>query len=159
MPPKSTTDQLVNPELALLGALTERFPNVAAARAEIAALRAGLLLPKPVVHVISDIHGDYKKLRHVLNNASGSLRPLVESLFSGRMSPEALVRFLSIVYYPYETMERLRATLKTADEQASWACETLRAQFELVRSLAPRYRRARLLAAFPADLRELFQEL
>ena len=49
--------------------------------AEIAALRAGSCLPRATVHVISDVHGEYKKLRHVINNASGSLRPLVEELF------------------------------------------------------------------------------
>ncbi len=146
-------------DLAMLRALTDRFPNVASARSEIAALRAGLSLPKPVVHVISDIHGDYKKLRHVLNNASGSLRPLVESIFAGRLSGEELVQFLSIVYYPFETMERLRATMKGAEEQAAWAARTLRAQFELVRKLAAHYRRDRLTSTFPVELRELFQEL
>ena len=38
-------------------------------------------LPKGVIHVISDIHGDDTKLRHVINNASGTLRPLIEQLF------------------------------------------------------------------------------
>ena len=152
-------DPTANAELALLGALTQRFPNVASARAEIATLKAGLSLPKPVVHVISDIHGDYKKLRHVLNNASGSLRPLVESIFADRFTAEELIQFLSIVYYPYETMERLRATMKDAGEQADWAARMLRAQFELVRRLASNYRRSRLTSTFPTELSELFQEL
>jgi hypothetical protein len=62
-------------ELALLRPLTERFPNVDAAMAEIARLCAVLTLPKGTIHVISDIHGEDKKLRHVINNASGTLRP------------------------------------------------------------------------------------
>ena len=45
-------------ELALLRPLTERFPNVDAAMAEIARLSAVLTLPKGTVHVISDIHGE-----------------------------------------------------------------------------------------------------
>jgi fructose-1,6-bisphosphatase len=32
------------------------------------------------VHIVSDVHGEHKKLQHILNNASGSLRPLVETL-------------------------------------------------------------------------------
>ncbi len=45
-------------------------------------------LPKGAIHVISDIHGEDKKLRHVINNASGTLRPLVEQMFQHRSPPE-----------------------------------------------------------------------
>src|SRR5262245_49539107 len=72
-------------EVSALGALAERFPTVDAAAARIAYLQAVLGLPKGVVHVISDVHGDDRKLRHVLNNASGSLRPLVDELFGQRL--------------------------------------------------------------------------
>ena len=146
-------------ELALFRGLAGRFPDIASARAEIAALRAAVSLPKPVVHVISDIHGDYKKLRHVLNNASGSLRPLVEAVFAQRFSDRELLEFLSILYYPHETMQRLRPILTEPERQAEWAAATLRAQFELVRRLAARYRRDHVVNLFPRDLREVFQEL
>jgi len=36
-----------------------------------------------VVHVLSDVHGEYGKLRHVLNNVSGRLRPLVSRSLPG----------------------------------------------------------------------------
>jgi fructose-1,6-bisphosphatase III len=159
MPSDNGTDAISYGERSIFAALADRYPNIAAARAEIAALRAGLSLPKPVVHVISDIHGDYKKLRHVLNNASGSLRPLVEGIFGARLTEEDLIQFLSILYYPRETMQRLRATLSTPAQQADWAIPTLRAQFEVIRRLAANYRRAHVVAAFPPDLRELFQDL
>ena len=56
-------------ELTLLRALATQFPNIDSALAEIARLSAVLTLPKGTVHVISDIHGEDKKLRHVINNA------------------------------------------------------------------------------------------
>src|SRR5262245_20424813 len=68
-------------ELITLRALSGRFPDVDSAIAEIARLSAVLTLPKGTVHIISDIHGEVKKLRHVINNASGTLRPLVQKLF------------------------------------------------------------------------------
>jgi fructose-1,6-bisphosphatase-3 len=71
---------------AAMEALAERFPTIGRAQAEIAALQASLLLPRPVVHVLSDVHGEYGKLRHVLNNVSGQLRPLVEQTFAGRLT-------------------------------------------------------------------------
>src|SRR5882672_3845658 len=94
-------------ELTILRNLSDCFVNVDAALAEIARLSAVLTLPKGTVHVISDIHGEDKKLRHVINNASGTLRPLVERVFAGRMEPARLQEFLTLIFYPAEVVERL----------------------------------------------------
>jgi fructose-1,6-bisphosphatase-3 len=64
--------------LARLKILADSVPTARAALAEAALLRAKCRLPKGVIHVISDVHGEDGKLRHVINNASGSLRPLVD---------------------------------------------------------------------------------
>src|SRR3712207_2124010 len=93
-------------ELTLLRALAREFPNVDAALAEIARLSAVLTLPKGTVHVISDIHGEDKKLRHVINNASGTLRPLVERLFASDADPTQLQEFLTLTFYPAEVTAR-----------------------------------------------------
>lgn len=146
-------------ELTGLQALATRYPNVASAQSEIAACKAGLTLPKPAIHVISDIHGDYRKLRHVINNASGKLRPLVEELFGHQTSLEELTAFLAILYYPRETMQHLRAQLSTPDAQAQWAAPILRMQFQLIRRLGTVYRRHHVHALFPAAYTELFEEL
>src|SRR3954470_7476617 len=96
-------------ELAPLRSLAVRFPTIDAAMTEIARLAAVQTLPKGTVHVISDIHGEDKKLRHVINNASGSLRPLVERVFSGRLSPSELQDFITLIFYPGEVIEQLEA--------------------------------------------------
>src|SRR5688572_6487673 len=88
---------------AHLHALAKRYPNVPAALAELANLNAILTLPKPTVHVVSDVHGEYIKLRQVINNASGSLRPLVDQLFANTLEPEERNELLSFFYYPRET--------------------------------------------------------
>jgi fructose-1,6-bisphosphatase-3 len=79
--------------------LAKRFPTVAAAVAEQAYLEAVLTLPRPAVHVVSDVHGEDVKLRQVINNASGSLRPLFTALLPGR----DVEQLLTLVYYPHET--------------------------------------------------------
>src|SRR5256885_2896959 len=98
-------------ELVLLRPLSERFRNIDAALAEIVRLAAVLTLPKGTIHVISDIHGEDKKLRHVINNASGTLRPLVQGLFASRMGPDEFREFLTLIFYPAEMAERLEQTL------------------------------------------------
>lgn len=62
------------PDPAALRALSRLFPSLDAALAELARLSAELTYHKGTVHVISDIHGEHAKLRHVINNASGALR-------------------------------------------------------------------------------------
>ena len=96
--------------LAYLQALATRYPNPSAALVEIANLEAILTLPKPTVHVVSDVHGEYEKLRHVVNNASGSLRPFVERLFAGRLEAAQITGLLNLFYYPREKWAALTAT-------------------------------------------------
>ncbi len=87
--------------------LAKRYPNVPAVLAELANLEAVLTLPKPAVHVVSDVHGEYVKLRQVVNNASGSLRPLFERLFADRLTTDEVEQLLTLVYYPRETWTQL----------------------------------------------------
>ena len=99
-------------DLAALRPLARRFPTPDAALAEIARLSAELTLPKGAVHVVSDVHGEDVKLRHVINNASGTLRPLVERLFGARMTKAELQEFLALIFYPREMLERLEPELR-----------------------------------------------
>src|SRR5579862_8815730 len=109
-PPASTFDDAEYLR-ATLWPLSREIPNIDCAIAEIARFSAELTLPKGTIHVISDIHGEDKKLRHVINNASGTLRPLVERLFGASTTPEELQEFLTLCFYPAEVTERLEQTL------------------------------------------------
>jgi fructose-1,6-bisphosphatase-3 len=146
-------------DLASLRPVSRQFPNRDAALAEIARLSAELNLPKGTVHVISDVHGEDAKLRHVINNASGTLRPLVERLFGDRLPPAELRQFLTLLFYPKELLERLGPELRDPDRKRTFAESTLRNLFELVRVLAGQFSLRRVLAVFPGEYRELFQEL
>src|SRR4051812_19925904 len=92
-------------ELAALRPLSAAVPNVDAAIGAIARLSAELTLPRGTIHVISDIHGEDKKLRHVINNASGTLRPMVERLFKGRLNDREFKQLLTLIFYPAEVIE------------------------------------------------------
>jgi len=146
-------------ELTLLRALALRFPNADAAAAEVAALRATLSLPKGTVHVVSDVHGEYKKLRHIINNASGTLRPLVEKLFVDRLNADDLKELLAVLYYPLEAMDYFSSRLPDEAAREIWLRRTLRRQFEIVRHLSSLYRRSYVVSLFPPAFAELFAEL
>jgi len=146
-------------ELQFLRVLSESYPNIDSATAEIARLSAVLTLPKGTIHVISDIHGEDKKLRHVINNASGTLRPIVEKLFKDKMSEQELCDFLTLTFYPAEVTEKLGASLIDRDKLRSFAVTTLRNQLDLARLLASRYSLRRAMHAFPKDYGELLSEM
>src|SRR4051812_9609350 len=91
-------------ELVGLSALAREIPNIDAAVAEIARYSAELTLPQGTIHVISDIHGEDQKLRHVINNASGTLRPMVERLFREYVTRGRFQEILTLIFYPAEVV-------------------------------------------------------
>jgi fructose-1,6-bisphosphatase III len=145
--------------VALLRALSKIHPTTEAAIAEAAGLRARLSLPKGVVHVISDVHGEDAKLRHVINNASGALRELIERALKDRLSAQEMERFLAIQYYPREAIARFAKEIVEGGGRVEWVQRTMMLQFEVVRALRVRYRRDVFEGLVPEDLRELFLEL
>ena len=143
----------------MLELLALKYPNVDAAIAEVARLAAVQTLPKGAVHIISDIHGEDKKLQHVINNASGTLRPLVEEMFAGRMNPDKMADFLKLTFYPAEVTNRLRQTLTEPAEIKAWAVRTLKPQLELLRYLVSNFSLRLATRLFPPEYRELLLEM
>src|SRR5579862_2230794 len=157
-PPASTFDDAEYLR-ATLWPLSREIPNIDCAIAEIARFSAELTLPKGTIHVISDIHGEDKKLRHVINNASGTLRPLVERLLKEKLPPDQFEEFLKLIFYPAELVERLEQTLRDPAEQKAFAERTLQNLFDVVRVLAARRSLKHATRIFPAEYRELFTEI
>ena len=117
--------------------LAREVPNIDAAVAEIARFSGELTLPQGTIHVISDVHGEDQKLRHIINNASGTLRPLVERLFQEHLTPEHFQEFPTLIFYPAEVVERLERTLRTPQQQKDYALRMLHALFGVVRFWPP----------------------
>jgi len=152
-------DDVRDSELATLEPLAHEVTNIDSAISEIARLSAELTLPKGTIHVISDIHGEDKKLRHVINNASGTLRPLVERLFKDRMPAERFQEFLTLIFYPAEVVQRLEQTIRDPKDQKGYAMRTLHDLFEIVRVLAARRSAEAATQLLPAEYRELLTEI
>ncbi len=148
---------MVHPALRILA---ERYPTLSSAASEVAALRATKELPKGVIHVISDVHGENQKLRHVINNASGRLRPLVEEAFGGTMNPQELQEFMNVLYYPAEVIRLKKAELVAhPDIRQEWVKSTLEHQFTIIRALIRTRRRKDVKALAPKEQRELFEAM
>ncbi|MDW8262817.1 MAG: fructose-bisphosphatase class III [Phycisphaerales bacterium] len=146
-------------QLAALRPLAAMYPTADLALAELSVLVAMQKLQAPTIHVISDVHGEWAKLRHVVNNASGSLRPLVEKLFAEKLSPQERHELLCVIYYPAETMRQLRPGWKTVADRVRWVSRTIRRQFAIVREFARTYRRRQVMDLLPTEYRELLEAL
>jgi fructose-1,6-bisphosphatase-3 len=143
--------------LPLLRALAHRHPNTEAVLAEIGYLEAVLALPKGTVHVVSDVHGDYKKLKHIINNASGSLRPLVERIFQGRASADEVKDLLALIYYPREAYAW--QSHRPGFDRRGFLFSALAREVEVIRELSRRYTLRHAEKVFPPALAGLFREL
>ncbi len=139
--------------------LSKTFPTSESAVFEIAALKAQLEMPKGVVHVISDVHGEARKLRHVINNASGRLRPVVERLFKGELEGE-FQEFLHLLYYPTQLLQKKVKEFGGCDERRyEWVMKVMKRQFDLIRLEMRTKRRKEIKHYAPKQFRELFEVL
>lgn len=109
--------------------LAEKYPNEAAVCSELINLKAILALPKGTEHFISDLHGEYGAVSHILNNCSGVILEKVQRLYSREIGEERCHALCSLIYYPREELELLR-------ERGELSGPALRDMLERLRRLA-----------------------
>ncbi|MFT3687221.1 MAG: fructose-bisphosphatase class III [Phycisphaerales bacterium] len=145
---------------ALPARVSASYPDRFDALREAAGLSASLTLDAPTIHVISDIHGEDVKLRHVIHNASGALRPLVEHVLAEVPAKER-EQFLAILYYPREALQRLTPQIiaSGAEARTRWVFDTLTRQCAMIRALRRNYRRNHVTRLVTAEFRELLVEM
>ncbi len=136
--------------------LARQFPTASAVMSEIALLKAKLTLPKRRIHVISDVHGDDRKLRHVVNNASGGLSDLVDEVIGNELSLAQKQTLLAFLYYPVEKIRRFQNELKDPTWRLRKTKKLLRFQFRLVRALASSIAKDELLSLMNEDFKTLY---
>lgn len=144
-------------DLAVVRALSKQFKDADAATAEIARLTAELTLPKGSIHVLSDVHGEDVKLRHVINNASGTLRPLVDEIFAHR-SVRDREELLALLFYPAETLDARLSGL-CAEETRTFLLRVLADLMAVIRTLAGRTSIQRVAEVFPKEYGEILREM
>ena len=146
-----------HPTLPLLRTLAHRYPDSDSVLAEIGYLEAVRSLPKGTVHVVSDVHGEYKKLKHIINNASGTLRALVERLFASRASAAEIDDLLALIYYPREAYAW--QSRRPGFDRRAFLLATLAREVEIIREVSRRYTLRHAEKLFPAAIADLFREL
>ena len=153
--------------LKFLSVLAEKHPTLLAAQAEIVNLSAILNLPKTTEQFISDLHGAYDAVNHILRNASGNIRNRVEDLFAFTMTKRERNKLLTLIYYPEE---KLPLVLKEIEDAAlenedvtelknHWYRLVIYRLIQLTRALSAKYTRSKVKKALPKEFAYILTEL
>ncbi len=142
-------------ELKYLRLLSDTYPNKVSAASEIINLSAIQHLPKGTEHFLSDIHGEYEAFLHILRNASGTIRRKIDESFPD-VSPEERKTLASLIYYPKEKLEILRAGGTDMD---AFYEKTLNRLVKLLEVTTFKYTRSYLRRKMPKNFAFIIEEL
>lgn len=109
--------------------LAEKYPDEAAVCSEIINLSAILALPMGTEHFISDLHGEYAAVSHILNNCSGVILEKVRRSFEAEIGEERCRSLCTLIYYPREKLRAMR-------EAGEYTHDMLKSVLTMLRTLA-----------------------
>ena len=143
-------------DINYLRLLAKSFPNVAAASTEIINLSAILNLPKGTEHFLADIHGEHEAFLHVLKNASGRISQKVDEIFGEYMPSAAKKELCTLIYYPEQKLELIKAREENLDE---WYRMTLHQLVKVFRVISSKYTRSKVRKSLPPEYSYILEEL
>ena len=143
-------------DINYLRLLAKSFPNVAAASTEIINLSAILNLPKGTEHFLADIHGEHEAFLHVLKNASGRISQKVDEIFGEYMPSAAKKELCTLIYYPEQKLELIKAREEDLDE---WYRMTLHQLVKVFRVISSKYTRSKVRKSLPPEYSYILEEL
>lgn len=143
-------------DIHYLKLLAKSFPNVPAASTEIINLSAILNLPKGTEHFLADIHGEHEAFIHVLKNASGRIKLKVDEIFGEYLSANAKKELCTLIYYPEQKLELIKADTPEIDE---WYRVTLHQLVRVFREVSSKYTRSKIRKNLPREFSYILEEL
>ena len=142
--------------LRYLRTLSRSYPNTQAVTTEIINLRAVLNLPKGTEHYISDIHGEYQGLRHILRNASGSVRRKIDQALGDYVSAADRDALATLIYYPERKLSHMR---HHGLLNAEWYTITLKQLIAICKITTSKYTRSKVRRILPKEYEYIISEL
>lgn len=145
-------------ELKYLLSLARQYPKISMAATEIINLQSILNLPKGTEHFISDIHGAYEQMSHILRNGSGAVRKKIEEEFGDSLSKKDKQQLATLIYYPVLKLERIMESEDT-EMLEDWFRVTIHRLIMMARRVSSKYTRSKVRKAIPEDYVYIVEEL
>ncbi|MCF0138472.1 MAG: fructose-1,6-bisphosphatase [Oscillospiraceae bacterium] len=136
--------------------LSEKYPCEADVCTEIINLRSILALPKGTEHFISDLHGEYAAVRHILNNCSGVILEKVRKLFEDKIGLDRCRSLCTLIYYPEEVLSLMH---ERGDDGEDELCEIIGMLRTLAEMLSGKYTRGYVRKQMPQEWSGVLDEL
>lgn len=143
--------------LEFLQLLSKQFPTIQSVCTEIINLKAILDLPKGTEHFISDLHGEYEAVAHILNNASGVVRDKIDSLYADSETEEERAKLATLIYYPTQKLPILKEEHR--ENLNEWYHDTLVKLINICVVVSSKYTRSKVRKALPVDFAYIIDEL
>ncbi len=143
-------------DMRYLCLLSQSFPTIADASTEIINLEAIQNLPKGTEHFLADIHGENEAFQHVLKNASGNIKRKVNELFAGNMRESEKKDLCTLIYYPEEKLELIKASEPDIDD---WYHITIHNLVKICLDVSSKYTRSKVRKSLPEDFSYIIEEL
>ena len=142
--------------LRYLQLLARNYPGIQSVSTEIINLRAIMNLPKGTEHFISDIHGEYEGFRHILRNASGSVRRKIDQALDDYVSSADRRELAALIYYPELKLKQLGRKKALTRE---WYTLTLKQLVAVCRITTSKYTASKVRKMLPRDFESIITEL
>ena len=144
-------------DMKYLKLLANTYKNPDQVSAEIINLTAINNLPKGTEHFLSDIHGESDAFTHILRNASGTIKMKIDESFP-ELSEAKRRRLATIIYYPKEKLEIIKAAKSKADLEDFYE-ETLDYLIRLLKIVTFKYTRSYTRKLIPSNYLYIIEEL
>ena len=150
------TAERIEADRRVLELLSQTFGSVSAAATEIINLEAILNLPKGTEHFVADVHGEHEAFSHIIKNASGNIKRVVEEIFSTTMREEEIRQLCTLIYYPGRKLVNLKATEKNLPDFYNI---TLHRLVRVLQEVSSKYTRSKVRKTLPKEFAYIIEEL
>lgn len=141
-------------DIHYLRLLSDRYPNIKTAAAEMINLLTIVGMPKGTEYFFSDLHGEHKAFIHQLKSASGIIKTRIDELFSRSMTEKDRVALAGIVYEPEDY---LKEAMKDP-EFDEWFKLKVAALIEIAKDFAEKYTISRIRKKAPKEFAYIIDE-
>ncbi len=143
-------------DVKYLELLSRSFPTIQAAVTEIINLQAILNLPKGTEHFMTDLHGEYDAVQHVLRNASGAIKRKIDDLFGFQLKEDEKKELCTLIYYPERKLKLVKDKEKN---MAEWYKVNIINLVRVLVTSASKYTRSKVRKALPPEYSYIIEEL
>ena len=137
-------------------ALSECYPDIRTAAAEVITLNAKRSLPKATEYFFSDIHGEHESFLYMLRSASGMIKAKIDNVFSMSVSQNDREELAQLIYYPEKYIKNLAKNNKLTDE---WRWLTIYRMILVCKAVSAKYTRSAIRSKMPESFGYVLIEL